>query len=47
MTYTSLKLIDLYKLHDMSLNSDEAVQNCVNKIIEEKNKKIIEMSLCS
>ena len=40
MTIQSLRLIDLYNLTDLNLNSDETVQSIVNSIIEVRQNKI-------
>ena len=37
LTTTYQKLEQLYKIENLNLNSDQAVQDCVNKIIEERN----------
>ena len=45
LSTTYQKLEQLYKLEDLNLNSDEAVQLCVNKIIEDRTKLKIDYYL--
>jgi len=41
LSIQSRRLIDLYKLDDIEFWNDEAVQACVNKLIELETKRTI------